>query len=115
MQINKIFSFANQSVDGELQSIFDNRLYVEYYYNFIFNNSFLNNNLDNIQSKKNCDYAVLAENIYFRYPGSNLYTLQNISIKIKRGSRIAIVGPNGSGKTTLSKLDFINLRKVLCI
>lgn len=104
LQINKIFSFANQSVDGELQSIFDNRLYVEYYYNFIFNNSFLNNNLDNIQSKKNCDYAVLAENIYFRYPGSNLYTLQNISIKIKRGSRIAIVGPNGSGKTTLSKL-----------
>ena len=104
LQINKIFSFANQSVDGELQSVFDNRLYVEYYYNFIYNNHFLTKHQNNIESKKESDYVISAQNVYLKYPGSNLFALKNISLNIKKGNRIAIVGPNGSGKTTLAKI-----------
>lgn len=43
-------------------------------------------------------------NVSFRYPGTDKFTLENISFKIKSGEKIAIVGLNGAGKTTLIKL-----------
>lgn len=45
-----------------------------------------------------------AENISFKYPNSDNTSLQQMSVKINQGERIAIVGHNGSGKTTLAKL-----------
>jgi len=44
------------------------------------------------------------DNIKFKYPKTNKYAINNISMEIKKGQRIAIVGDNGSGKTTLMKL-----------
>ena len=49
------------------------------------------------------DGSVRFENVFFSYtPDKPL--LQNISIDIKPGQRIAIVGPTGCGKTTLINL-----------
>ncbi|TWX52196.1 type I secretion system permease/ATPase [Colwellia hornerae] len=45
-----------------------------------------------------------AENISFKYPNAESDSLLPMSVKIKQGERIAIVGHNGSGKTTLAKL-----------
>lgn len=44
------------------------------------------------------------ENVSFRYPGSNEDALSNISLEIRPGQSLALVGENGSGKTTLIKL-----------
>jgi ATP-binding cassette subfamily B protein len=44
------------------------------------------------------------ENVSFTYPGSETPALSNISLHIKPGEKLAIVGKNGSGKTTLIKL-----------
>lgn len=45
------------------------------------------------------------ENVYFRYgPGNAPYILQNVSVEIRAGQTVALVGLSGSGKSTLAKL-----------
>lgn len=44
------------------------------------------------------------EQVNFAYPGSTQPALQDISLHLKPGEKLAIVGENGSGKTTLIKL-----------
>ncbi len=43
-------------------------------------------------------------NVSFRYPGSNVYSLKNISFVLHRGESLGVMGPVGAGKTTLLHL-----------
>ncbi|MNW43359.1 Lipid A export ATP-binding/permease protein MsbA [compost metagenome] len=60
------------------------------------------------ENKLSLDTKIISniqfENVFYKYPNSNQYILENISTIIEKGKRIAIVGPNGSGKTTFIKL-----------
>ena len=47
--------------------------------------------------------GVTFEGVRFRYPESD-YVLQDVSVDIPAGSRVAVVGETGSGKTTFAKL-----------
>ena len=47
---------------------------------------------------------IRLENVSYMYPQSNKLVLDNISLTINPGEKIAIVGVNGAGKTTLVKL-----------
>ena len=44
------------------------------------------------------------ENVTFRYPGAAVDAVHGVSLSIRRGEVVALVGENGSGKTTLAKL-----------
>ena len=44
------------------------------------------------------------EDVGFRYPGSERWAVRNVTLSIRAGERIALVGENGAGKTTITKL-----------
>ncbi|UCE59321.1 MAG: ABC transporter ATP-binding protein [Phycisphaerales bacterium] len=43
-------------------------------------------------------------NVSFTYPGAAQPAIQNVSLSIRQGETIALVGPNGCGKTTLTSM-----------
>ena len=49
-------------------------------------------------------FAVEIQNVSYKYDGADRYALKDISLKVKKGEMIALLGRNGSGKSTLGKL-----------
>lgn len=47
---------------------------------------------------------IRLDNVSFTYPGASAAVLKNVSLEIKKGERIAVIGGTGSGKTTLVRL-----------
>ncbi len=47
---------------------------------------------------------IVFDNVSFRYPGSNDFALQDVSVRIAPGDKIGVVGKNGAGKSTFIKL-----------
>jgi ATP-binding cassette subfamily B protein len=52
----------------------------------------------------NAGNGIVVDQVSFRYPGSQSNALTNVSIELKKGETIAIVGENGAGKSTLVQL-----------
>ncbi len=47
---------------------------------------------------------ISAKNLNFTYPGQDHLTLENLTLNIEQGQKIAILGKTGSGKSTLLQL-----------
>ena len=60
------------------------------------------NDFGKIKSKS-IEGNILFDKVNFGYDKDNII-IKNLSLKIKKGERIAIVGPTGSGKSTIIKL-----------
>jgi len=44
---------------------------------------------------------IRLDNVSYRYPASNRWTLDKVSLVVPRGASVAVVGPSGGGKSTL--------------
>ncbi|MFM1536484.1 ABC transporter ATP-binding protein, partial [Helcococcus ovis] len=90
---NEMYNFVKYSNDANII-----RSFLEYEDPYNLDDGIEINNFDvnniNIELK----------NVYFKYPESDEYILEDINMKIKPRDKVAIVGMNGSGKTTLIKI-----------
>lgn len=99
---NEMYNFVKYSNDANII-----RSFLEYEDPYNLDDGIEINNFDvnniNIELK----------NVYFKYPESDEYILEDINMKIKPRDKVAIVGMNGSGKTTLIKIiiGFLNPTK----
>mgnify|MGYP000901808523 CR=1 FL=1 len=59
-------------------------------------------NRNNLEQKN--DEFIHIDDVSYMYPSAGSFALKNISLKIRKGDFVSIVGDNGSGKTTLSKI-----------
>lgn len=102
--INAVFKFSNSFVRAI--SIYTNLREHSYYISdFLwivnYNPSVETNNGIEI----NEDFKELdIKDISFSYPGNDYNSINHLSMNIKKGEKIAIVGDNSGGKTTLMKL-----------
>jgi ATP-binding cassette, subfamily B, bacterial len=48
--------------------------------------------------------GIEIRNVSFRYPGQKEWALRELTLTVRPGEKMALVGENGSGKTTLMKL-----------
>ncbi|MEB3760239.1 MAG: ABC transporter ATP-binding protein [Desulfurococcales archaeon] len=49
-------------------------------------------------------YRISLDNVSYKYPGQNRYSVSEISIKFNPGIVYGLIGSNGAGKTTLLKI-----------
>jgi len=53
---------------------------------------------------KPADHGIELKNVSYRYKGANRDAVNDVSLTIKPGEHVALVGSSGSGKTTLAEL-----------
>jgi ABC-type multidrug transport system fused ATPase/permease subunit len=92
------FSNALTSIGG----MYEDNLYLSNLYDFL--EAKVPISIGNATTGLKMDDGIRFENVSFTYPGNFQPALRNISLHLKPGERLAIVGENGSGKTTLIKL-----------
>ena len=65
-----------------------------------------NKEIDDNTQLKSIDKVETIEfkNVYFKYPNTNNYVLENFNTKINKNEKVVIVGRNASGKSTIIKL-----------
>lgn len=61
-------------------------------------------NKGHLASHTKLEGNIIVEHVNFHYPDIQKPALYPLSLKVKPGEKIAIIGRNGSGKTTLAKL-----------
>ncbi len=47
---------------------------------------------------------IVYQNVWFKYTPEEDWVLKNVNLIIKRGQKVALVGPSGAGKTTIANL-----------
>jgi ATP-binding cassette, subfamily B, bacterial len=84
--------------------VFDNSLYVSEMFALLDTQPRIIVPKHGVKVDTNAPHKIEFKNVSFSYPGAKRKTLDNFSLIIEPGQKIAFVGENGAGKTTLVKL-----------
>ena len=69
-----------------------------------FKNLKQNYNQNKLEDALSFENSIELKNISYKYPKTDQFVLNNLSLKISKGSTIGIIGESGSGKSTLIDL-----------
>jgi ATP-binding cassette, subfamily B, bacterial len=95
---------AMSSLLSGVSQIYEQTLYLNDYFEFIATQPSITSKVNALPVPRPITRGFVFENVSFKYPGSDRYALQNVSLELRPGERIALVGENGAGKTTVTKL-----------
>lgn len=90
------------SFAGSISSFHNKSLYIEDYLSF--KELVPSQNSVGLNGLKATKGEIQFINVYFRYPNTEEYVLENVNLTISTNEKITLVGSNGAGKTTLIKL-----------
>lgn len=87
-------------IEYVLSEMYDDNLYMESVFDF------LEEPMQHREGKKKLENinSIELKDIYFKYPNTEKYILENINLKLYKEKSYLLVGENGAGKTTLVKI-----------
>ena len=95
---------AFQAVLGSLGGIYEQNLYMSNLFEFLEGSPPLDRVDVRSADAPSTTMGLELDHVSFRYPGKTEWTLRDVTLRVPRGSSLALVGENGAGKTTLVKL-----------
>lgn len=98
------FSAAFSGAMDAFSQLRANNKYLKDYLDFMNLSSDMHHGTLPVEKRDDNEYEIEFRNVSFKYPGSDIYALKNLNLKLNIGQRMAVVGMNGSGKTTMIKL-----------
>ncbi len=93
-----------QGVLSNLASLYDDNLFLTDLYEFLDLTPHVVPPAHPAPVPRPMRQGITFEGVSFTYPDSSRPTLHDVSLTIRTGEKVALVGENGSGKTTLIKL-----------
>ena len=98
------FAGSFQEFVGALTSLASNNQYLRRVFDFLDKPNKKYQGSLPTEKRDDNDYLIEFRDVSFRYPGTEVWALRHLSLRLRIGERLAVVGRNGSGKTTMIKL-----------
>lgn len=91
------------SITTNISNIFENGLYLKEYFSFIEEKHILADDTSLMKFPNSIKKGITVNHLTFNYNQNSQPVLNDITLNVNVGEKIAIVGENGSGKSTLVK------------
>lgn len=101
--IRQLNASLKQSIDA-ICNMEIKHSYLSFYTAYMKKENMLNTGNRDVERNEDQAYEIAFHNVSFCYPGSDEYSLKNVSCKLNLKNKLAVVGRNGAGKTTFIKL-----------
>ena len=103
MLVSIVSIYINQLIDLSrvLSFVIEQSVSLDYYFDFMDADLAIQGGEEAVMDQGT---DIVFDHVYFRYPGTDRWVLEDLTVAIPEGESLALVGVNGAGKTTLVSL-----------